>query len=189
MTEFRALRYQNKLVLKNRLGRVLWGLAYALLIRPTPRWALHGWRRAVLRLFGAKVGEGCRIDPSARIWAPWNLELGDYVAIAGQCDLYNVDRIEIGSKVGISQRSFICTASHDITSLHRPLIHAPIRIEDHAWVAAEAMVHPGITVGTGSVLAARAVLRNSTDAWTIWAGNPAKRVGLRQVSAEQQSRE
>ena len=181
MSKFRALRYKNRLSQKNRIGRALWGLANALLIQPTPRWALHGWRRCLLRLFGATIGEGCRIDPTARIWAPWNLKLGDYVALAEGCQVYNVAPIVIGSKVAISQRCFLCTASHDIGSLQRPLTFAPIHIGNHAWVAAEALVHPGVTIGEGAVLAARGVLRRSAPDWTIWAGNPAIQVGLRKV--------
>lgn len=179
MSEFEALRYRNKLGLRNRLGRAIWGGCYTVLVRPTPRWAMHGWRRSILRLFGAQIGKGCKIDPSARIWAPWNLVLGDYVSIDGGCDIYNVARICVGSKVAISKQSFLCTASHDISSLHRPLTHAPITIGNHAWIAANAMIFPGVTVGEGAVIAARAVLRQDAPAWSIWAGNPALRVGTR----------
>ncbi len=105
--------------------------------------------------------------------------MGDYSVLAENVDCYNVDIIKIGSKVAISRRAFLCTASHDITSLLRPLTHAPIEIGDHAWVAAEAMVHPGVRIGEGSVISARAVLRDNTKPWAIWAGNPARQVGWR----------
>jgi putative colanic acid biosynthesis acetyltransferase WcaF len=113
--------------------------------------------------------------------------MGDYVAIGDSVDLYNVDRIAIGSKVAISQRAFLCTASHDITSLARPLTYAPIEIREHAWIAAEAMIHPGAIVNAGAVVAARAVLRGSAPAWTIWAGNPAREVGKRRIVPERGS--
>jgi len=183
MSKYRSLRYQNSLSVGNRLGRAVWGVAYLCLFRPTPRWALHGWRRAVLRLFGAKIGEGCRIDPSVKIWAPWNLRVGDYVAIAERCDIYNVAPIMIGSKAAVSQRSFLCTASHDISSLLRPLTHEPIIIGAHAWIAAEAMVLPGAQVGEGAVIAARGVLRGLAAPWTIYAGNPACQVGTRRLGS------
>lgn len=174
-------KYVNELSASNKLGRMLWKVAYLLLVRPTPRWALHGWRCQVLRVFGAKIGRGCRIDPKLDIWAPWNLSLGDRVALAEGTNIYCVDRIRIGSKVTVSQRSFLCTASHDITSLARPLIHAPITIGDHVWVAAEAMLHPGITIGEGAVIGARAVIRKDVPAWSIWAGNPARQIGIREI--------
>jgi putative colanic acid biosynthesis acetyltransferase WcaF len=174
-------KYVNKLTTRSKLKRLTWSICWAFLFRPTPRWALHAWRVYLLRCFGATIGEGCRIHPRAIIWAPWNLTLGDYVAIGDSVDLYNVDRIAIGSKVAISQRAFLCTASHDITSLARPLTYAPIEIREHAWIAAEAMIYPGSVVEAGAVLAARAVLRGIATAWTIWAGNPAREVGKRVI--------
>lgn len=69
----------------------------------------------------------------------------------------------------------------DIRSLKRPLTHAPIKIGCHAWVAAEAMILPGVTVGQGAVISARTVLRKDADDWSIWAGNPARRVGSREI--------
>lgn len=180
----RQYRYVNSLSLRNRLGRLLWEVIWSLFFRPSPRWILNSWRRCLLRAFGARVGKGCRIDPSARIWAPWNLEIGDYVAVAEGVDIYCVSRVSIGSKVTISQRAFLCTASHEIKSLTRPLVHAPINIANHVWVAAEAMVHPGVSVGEGAVIAARGVLRNDAQAWTIWAGNPAREVGKRNIEQD-----
>jgi len=142
---------------------------------------MDGWRCVLLRAFGAQIGNSCRIDPHSRIWAPWNIVMGDYVAIADSVDLYSVDRIVIGSKVAISQRAFVCTAGHDISNLQRPLTHSPVVIGDHCWIAAEAMIHPGVVVGEGAVIAARAVLRHEAKSWTIWAGNPAREVGQRRL--------
>lgn len=110
--------------------------------------------------------------------------MGDYVAVAEGVDIYSVSRVSIGSKVAISQRAFLCTATHDIKSLTRPLVHAPISISDHVWVAAEAMIHPGVSIAVGAVIAARGVLRNDAPAWTIWAGNPARQVGKRNIERD-----
>lgn len=178
----KELRYVNRLGVRNKMTRLLWGMVYALLFRPTPRWALHGWRRGLLRAFGAQIGTGCRIDPTARIWMPANLSLGDYVAVGEGADIYCVAPITIGSKVAISQRAFLCTASHEITDLARPLTHAPIIIKTHAWIAAEAMLLPGAQIGEGAVIAARAVFRGEALPWTIHAGNPARLVGTRMLA-------
>jgi putative colanic acid biosynthesis acetyltransferase WcaF len=179
--EFEKYRYVNRLSVQSRLARLLWGIVYLLLFRPTPAWCLNGWRVFLLRLFGADIGKGCRIASSVRIWAPWNLKLGNFVCFAESVDCYCVDKIQIGNKVTISQRSFLCSASHDITTLARPLIHAPIVIEDHAWVCAEAFVGAGVTIAEGAVVGVCAVVTKNVEPWTIVAGNPAKIVKARVI--------
>src|SRR5262245_43790317 len=98
---------------QNKLGRVLWATVWWLLFRPTPRIAF-GWRRWLLRLFGASIGHNARISSSVRIWAPWNLVVGDESSIAHDVDCYCVDRLTIGHHATVSQYSLLCTASHDI---------------------------------------------------------------------------
>ena len=93
---------------RNKLGRMLWGFVWLFLYRPTPKF-LHGWRRFLLRCFGAKIGRGTFPYPSVKIWAPWNLEVGDHCALSDGVDCYCVDRIVIGSHVTISQYTFLCT--------------------------------------------------------------------------------
>src|SRR5882672_12361864 len=89
--------------LRNRLARALWGLACAVLFRPSPR-PLHAWRAALLRSFGATLGPDCHIYPKARIWAPWNLVCEDVVAIADEAIVYNPALVRIGSHAVISQQ-------------------------------------------------------------------------------------
>jgi len=55
--------------LSNRIGRAVWHIVYVLLFRISPK-PLHAWRAFLLRLFGAKLGEGCHIYPKTIIWAP-----------------------------------------------------------------------------------------------------------------------
>lgn len=176
--------YEDRLSTSLRLKRLIWGMVYAFLFRPTPAWALDRWRVTILRLFGAKIGCGCRVAPSCQIWAPWNLTIGDRTAIAGDVDCYCVSPITLGSNVCISQRSYLCTASHDISSIKRPLKHKPINVQDHAWVCAEAFVGPGVSIGEGSVVAARALVTKDVAAWTVVGGNPAKAIKNRVVVEE-----
>jgi putative colanic acid biosynthesis acetyltransferase WcaF len=136
----------------------------------------------LLRLFGAKIGSHCSIAPSCFVWAPWNLEMGDYSAIAGGVDCYTMDKVKIGSKVGISQRTFLCTGSHDVRSLLRPLTTAAIDIGDHCWIAAECMVLPGVRIGEGCVVGARSVVARDLPAWTICTGHPCKPIKQRQIT-------
>ena len=174
-------RYVDTIPLRNRLGRLAWGVAWTLLFRPFAGRLFRYWRVFLLRCFGAKIGRRCSIYADVRIWAPWNLTLGDYVAIGPGAELYAVDRITVGSMVTISQRAYLCTASHDITRLLKPLIHRPIAVGDYAWVAAEAFVGMGVTVGEGAVVGARAVVAKDVPAWAVVVGNPARVVGWRRV--------
>src|SRR5262249_21498105 len=93
--------------LRNRLGRALWNRVYAAWFRWSPRPA-HGWRRLLLRCFGARIGAGSRVYPRARIWAPWNLELGQIVAVADDAEIYNPAPVRIGDCAVISQGAYLC---------------------------------------------------------------------------------
>lgn len=166
--------YQDKLTLANKLARVLWRIVAAILFRSFGTSFLMPWRRLILIIFGAKLGKGVHIYSSAKIWAPWNLEMDDNSCIASGVDCYNVDKIKIGKNSIVSQKAYLCTASHDITNPLHPLITAPICIEDQAWVAANAFVGMGVNIGQGSVVGARAAVFKNVAPWTVVGGNPAK---------------
>lgn len=179
--EFRSLRYRSDFTAAAKLRRFAWEVVWLLAFRPTPRWALHGWRRFLLRSFGANVGTGCRISPSCRVWAPWNLVMGEFSALGDGVDCYSMGRITLGSKVAVSQRTFLCAGSHDIRSLSRPLITGPIVIEDHVWIAAECFVHPNVVIREGAVIGARSVVLKEMPAWSVCAGNPCRKIKDRVV--------
>lgn len=173
--------YVDNIDVALRMRRLFWAFAYTFLFKVTPRWKFHAWRILLLRLFGATIGMGCKIAPSVKIWAPWNMTLGNFVAIGEGVDFYAMDMITVGSHVAISQRSFICSGTHDIRYLSRPLVTKPIVIQDYAWICAEAFVGPGVIVGVGAVVAARACVVRDVDNWSIVAGNPARFVKKRVV--------
>lgn len=181
VSDFRSLRYRNDFTATAKLRRFAWEVVWLLAFRPTPRWALHGWRRQLLRWFGAEVGAGCRIAPSCRVWAPWNLVMGEFSALGDGVDCYSMGRITIGSKVAVSQRSFLCAGSHDVRSLSRPLTTHPIVIQDHVWIAAESFVHPNVVIREGAVIGARSVVLKDMPAWSICAGNPCRRIKARDL--------
>lgn len=158
---------------RNKVGRVMWSIVWWTLFRPTPRIAF-GWRRLLLRLFGASVGRNARISPSVRVWAPWNLTVGEEASIAHSVDCYCVDRLSIGRHATVSQYALLCTAGHDLGDPHMRLTTSPIRIGDQAWVCAGAYVGPGVTVGPGAAAGARAVVTKDVTPWTVVAGNPAQ---------------
>lgn len=165
----------------NKLGRLVWQVCWLLFFRPTP-WFWHGGRRVLLRLFGAKVGRGVQVMPSVKIWAPWQLSIGNHSTISHGVDLYTVDRISIGAHVTVSQRAFICTASHDIDHPNMPLITAPVTIKDGAWICAEAYIHPGVTIGVDAVAGVRAVVLRDVPDRHVVGGNPAKILRERRLS-------
>ncbi len=167
----------------NKAGRVLWAVVWLVLFRLSPR-VMYGWRRMLLRLFGARVGRNARISPSVRVWAPWNLTVGDEASLARDVDCYCVDKLRIGDHATVSQEAFLCTASHDIADPHMRLITAPIVIEDQAWVCARAYVAPGVRIGIGAVAGACAVVTRDVADWTVVAGNPARVVKSRELRAE-----
>ncbi len=159
--------------LGNRAARQVWNVAWLLLFRPTPR-PFHAWRRLVLRCFGARVGPGAHIYPGARVWAPWNLTIGCSAAIADGAEVYNPSPVTIGEFAVISQGVYLCGASHDYEQWAFPLVSEPIVIGAHAWVAARAIVHMGITLGDGCVVAAGSVVTHDLPAWTVCAGAPCR---------------
>ena len=176
LSDFSSLRYRSGFTPSQKLRRLAWELVWLLAFRPTPRWALHGWRRFLLRAFGARIGAGCRIAPSCRVWAPWNLVMGELSALGDGVDCYSMDRITIGSKVAVSQRTFLCAGSHDVRTLDRPLITGPIVIENHVWIAAESFVHPNVVIREGAVIGARSVVLKDMPAWSVCAGHPCRKL-------------
>lgn len=170
------------LSLSNRLARALWNGVWLLLYRPSPT-LLHGWRRFLLRLFRAKVGRGAHPYPSAKIWAPWNLDMGDHSCLSHYVDCYCVARVTLGAQTTVSQYSFLCTASHDYTDPAMPLTTAPITLGDRVWVTADVFVGPGITIGDGAVITARSSVFHDIEPWTVAAGNPAHTIKPRVLQA------
>ena len=165
----------------NKLARLLWRAVWRTLYRPSPR-PFHAWRRALLRLFGAKVGRGAHPYPSADIWAPWNLEMGEHSCLSEKVDCYSVNTIRLGPHATVSQYSFLCTASHDYTEQNMPLISSPIVIENGAWVAADVFIGPGVTVGEGSVVGARSTVMRDVRPWVVVCGNQARVVRNRTLN-------
>jgi putative colanic acid biosynthesis acetyltransferase WcaF len=159
--------------LANRAARAVWSIVWLILFRPTPK-LMYGWRRFLLRLFGARIDPSAKVFSSVKIWAPWNLEMGYESCLSPHVDCYSVDKVKLGPFAVVSQYSFLCTASHDIRYLHLPLTTAPITIEERAWVAADVFVGPGVTVGQGAVIGARSTVKKDVPPWSVTAGNPAK---------------
>ena len=105
-------------------------------------------------LFGAAIGRHARVMPSARVWAPWNLSLGEDACLGHDVDCYCVAPVSVGAHATVSQYTFLCTATHDPADAHMRLQAAPIVVEDQAWICADVFVGPGVTIGENAVVTA-----------------------------------
>jgi putative colanic acid biosynthesis acetyltransferase WcaF len=157
--------------------RILWSLG-RWLIRLSPR-PCFGWRRSVLRAFGARVGAHVNIYPSTHLYMPWNVEIGDWTALGEDVFVYSLGKVRIGRSVTLSYRSHVCAGSHDLNDPTLPLLKPPVCIEDGVWIGTEAFIGPGVTIERGAVVGARAVVVKNVEALSIVAGNPARCVGQR----------
>ena len=174
-------RYCDAISALTKLRRLAWITVWALLAKWMPYFIGTRWRVWLLKCFGMKHCGRVSVYPSAKVWAPWNVEMGSFVAIDDMVNLYSADKIKIGTKVAISREAFICTASHDITKPNRPLVTAPITICDGVWIGARAIILPGVTIGEGAVVAAGAVVTKDVEPWSVVGGNPAKFIKKREL--------
>lgn len=174
--------YPDSYTLLNRVKRLSWNICHAILIRPFSLPFFNRWRIFVFRLWGAKISAHGRIYASANVWAPWNLELGQYAIIGPHSIIYNPAKITLGNKVTISQYSYICTATHDYESPLHTLYSRPITIHDYAWVAARAFVGPGVTIGSYAIVGATASVFKDVPHHAIVGGNPARPIKTRRLN-------
>jgi len=164
---------------KSGLYVQLWWVVQALLFHPSPQ-IFYGWRRFLLKCFGAKIGKGVIIRPTAQITYPWKLTIGDYAWIGDDVVLYTLGEIHIGAHAVVSQRSYICTGSHDYKKDTFDIFSKPIVIEQECWLATDVFIGPGVTIGKGMVIAARSsVYKDIIAIPGIYKGNPVQRVGDR----------
>lgn len=138
------------------LAQALWVAASTLVF--TQVWCPNRLRCAILRWFGAQIGDGVLIKHRVTVQWPWKLTVGDNSWVGTGAELYNIDRIVIGSDVAISQYAYLCTGSHDRDSPTFEFDNGPIVIQDGAWVCARTTVLRGVTIGANSVIGATSVV-------------------------------
>ena len=153
---------------------------YGILNSPLP-WP-YKFKRALLRLFGAKVGKGLVIKPHVRIKNPWRLTIGDNCWIGESVWIDNLENVDIGSNVSISQGAMLLTGNHDYTISSFPYRLGRIKIEDGVWVGAQSVVCPGVTCASHSILTVNSVATKNLEAWSIYAGNPAAFIRKRVIT-------
>ncbi|WP_026209677.1 putative colanic acid biosynthesis acetyltransferase [Cytophaga aurantiaca] len=153
----------------------IWWVVQALFFHPSPQ-ILYGWRRFLLRLFGAKIGKGVILRPSVQITYPWKLTIGESSWIGDDVVLYTLGEITIGKNAVVSQRSYLCTGSHDFSKETFDIFSRPIVIQDECWLATDVFIGPGVKINQGIVIGARSSVYKSIEAAPgIYKGNPAVR--------------
>jgi putative colanic acid biosynthesis acetyltransferase WcaF len=160
----------------------LWWLVQSTLFAWSPQF-MYGLRRFLLRLFGAKIGKNVLIRPSVRVTYPWKLSIGNYSWIGDDVELYTLGEILIESNVVVSQRSYLCTGSHDIASPAFEIYAKTILIKEQAWVASDVFIAPGVTIGRGAVVGARSTVLHDMPEGMICYGNPARPVKPREMKS------
>lgn len=174
-------KYENHLGKKHQVIRLVWSLTWCLCASWLPRSIGSGWKRLLLKFFGAKMGQNSNVYSSAKIYYPENLVMGNNTCLASDVDCYNVAPIILEDNVTVSQGAFLCTASHDITDPTHHLVAEPIILKDQCWVGARAYIGMGVTVGQGAVVGATASVYKDIEPWTVVGGNPAKFIKKREI--------
>lgn len=174
-------KYHNSLSRKHQIERFVWSIVWGIFARPIPRSMFSGWKRMLLHAFGAKLDKTAIVYSSAKIYYPRNLIMGKHSCLADGVNCYNVAPVVLHDNITVSQGAYLCTASHDISDPLNPLITSPIEIMDAAWVAADAFICMGVTIGEGAVVGARAAVFKDVDPWTVVGGNPAKFIKKREL--------
>ena len=161
-----------------RAAEMVWYLLKCAFLLSALPWPSR-FKVALLRAFGAKIGDGVVIKPRVNVHFPWKLEVGDHAWIGEEVFILNFEPVRIGAQVCVSQRAFLCTGNHDYRDPQFTYRNAPITIGNGAWVGASVFVGPGVEIGDEAVLAAGSVVTRHVPANAVVAGNPAGELGVR----------
>ncbi|CAN5430003.1 hypothetical protein BH11BAC3_BH11BAC3_05990 [soil metagenome] len=93
------------------------------------------------------------------------------------------DEVTIGERVCINDGVEILTASHDVMDPEWKHVKEKVVIEDYVWIGTGALILPGVTLGKGAVIGARAVVTKSVLPYNIVVGNPARPISKTRESA------
>ena len=165
---------------KSAISVQLWWFVYALFFRTSPQ-VLYGWRRFLLRTFGAQIGKKVIIRSTAQITYPWKVKIGDYSWIGDDVVLYSLGDIIIGTNSVVSQKSYICTGTHDYTKEDFPILAKKIVIGDECWLATDVFVSPGVIINNGVVVGARSTVINDLDSNSVYVGSPVRFIKKRKL--------
>jgi putative colanic acid biosynthesis acetyltransferase WcaF len=161
----------------NALKRGLWYYTNVLFLK-TSLVPFNGFKTALLRAFGAKVGKGVTIKPGVNVKYAWHLTIGHHTWIGENVWIDSLVPVIIGNNVCISQGAVLLTGNHNYKKTAFDLVTKSVVLEDGVWIGAGAMVMPGVTAASHAVLTGGSVATKNLAAYTIYQGNPA--VNIRQ---------
>lgn len=158
-------------------------IIYTLLFVPY-HWLLFPPLRAVyLRLLGARIGRQTVIHDvhffNLYRTGLQGLIISDKCFIGDECLIDLADRVELAEEVTLAERVTILThtnvgyADHPLQPFF-PSFSAPVRLERGAFIGANAILLPGVTIGKCAFVAAGSVVNRDVEAYTVVAGIPAK---------------
>lgn len=168
---------------RSKITVQFWWIVYTLFFKPSPQ-VLYGWRRFLLRSFGAQIGKKVIIRPSVKITYPWKIYIGDYSWIGDDVVLYSLGNIHIGKNSVVSQKSYLCTGTHDYSKKNFPIYAKEIIIEDECWLATDVYVAPGIKIGKRTVVGSRSSVFKNLPSGKVCVGSPAKPIKNRITEIE-----
>lgn len=158
---------------KSKVVVQLWWIVESTFFALSPQF-FYGWRRFLLKMFGAKIGKGVLIRSSAKFTYPWKVSIGDYSWIGEETVLYSLDEIIIGKNVAVAHGVYFNTGLHDYKTEEFTILSKKIVLEDECWITNDVYIAPGVSIGKGVVVGARSsVYKNMPEGWVCY-GNPAK---------------
>ena len=150
----------------NKLKETFWYLVKTVFfLSPIPY--PSGLKVKLLRLFGAKVGQGVVLKPRLNIHFPWKLSIGDHVWIGEEVLILNFETLTIGNNVCISQRAFLCGGNHDYKIPSMPYRNGPITLHNGCWVGASVFVGPNVSIGCDTVITVGSVVTKNVKPYIV----------------------
>ena len=165
-----------------KVKRLLWYMVSIVFFQSS--WNIFSGSRIFwLKLFGTKVGKGVVIKPKVTIKYPWKLIIGNNCWI-GECVwIDNLDIVTIEDNVCLSQGAFLLCGNHNYKKVTVDVMIAPIYLEEGSWVGARSIVTPGVRLHSHSVLSVGSVATSNLEAYSIYSGNPAKKIPSRDINS------
>lgn len=143
----------------------------------------YSFKRMLLKLFGATVGQGLVIKTGVRIKNPWRLKIGRHCWIGESVWIDNLEDVTIGDNVVISQGAMLLTGNHDYSKSDFPYRLGKIVLENGVWIGAQSVVCPGVTCRSHAILTVSSVATKTLEPWSIYTGNPAVFQRVRQMKS------
>ena len=165
---------------RSRGVEIAWWLARVSIVQTRFPWPSI-FRKAVLTLFGAKVGKNFYCRPELAVHFPWKLEIGDNVWLGERTVLHNIEHIYIGSNTALGHEVFITSGGHDVRSRLFSYKNQEVHVGDQVWIGSRATILAGVQIGQGTVVAAGSVVTKPTEAWSIYGGVPARKLRARSL--------